>query len=160
MSLGGDCSSLPPEHQEDCKKKKAKDEIKTAEVEQVGGDCSSLPPEHQEDCKKDKAKDEIKTAEVERVPTSPPPETFGAYKKQGAANGGVMAMMAELEAELDKDIQESTVDEEHAQAEYEEYIADSAAKRANDVKSLAHKVDAKAATEVEMQKMTQNEKDA
>merc|ERR1719198_619778 len=68
-------------------------------------------------------------------------------------------MMAQLEAELDKDIQESTVDEEHAQAEYEEFIADSATKRADDVKSLADKVAAKAETQVELQKMTEEEKD-
>merc|ERR1719443_1607092 len=90
---------------------------------------------------------------------SPPPETWGAYKKQGDANGGVMAMMAELEAEIDKDIQESTVDEKHAQEEYEEYIADSAAKRADDAKSLEDKVAAKASNEVELQKMSEDEKD-
>jgi peptidoglycan hydrolase CwlO-like protein len=97
--------------------------------------------------------------ETVHVKPSPPPETWGAYKKQGDANSGVMAMMAELEADLDKDIQESTVDEEHAQAEYEEYIGDSAAKRADDVKSLADKVAAKAANEVELQKMIEEEKD-
>merc|ERR1719321_176100 len=97
--------------------------------------------------------------ETVHVKPSPPPETWGAYKKQGDANSGVMAMMAELEADLDKDIQESTVDEEHAQAEYEEYIGDSAAKRADDVKSLADKVAAKAANEVDLQKMIEEEKD-
>merc|ERR1719388_82243 len=90
---------------------------------------------------------------------SPPPETWGAYKKQGDANGGVMAMMAELEAEIDKDIQESTVDEKHAQEEYEEYIGESAAKRADDAKSLEDKVAAKASNEVELQKMSEDEKD-
>merc|ERR1719269_311555 len=77
----------------------------------------------------------------------PPPETFGAYQKQGAANGGVMAMMDELEAELDKDIQEGKIDEKNAQEEYEEFIADSAEKRAEDAKAMEDKVAAKAEAE-------------
>merc|ERR550537_77172 len=43
----------------------------------------------------------------------PPPETFGAYKKQGAG-GGVMALMDELEAELDKEITEGKIEEKNA----------------------------------------------
>merc|ERR1719387_2275761 len=49
-------------------------------------------------------------AQVEGAPP-PPPETFGAYKKQGEASGGVMAMMDELEAELDKEITEGKIEE-------------------------------------------------
>merc|ERR1712139_384318 len=89
----------------------------------------------------------------------PPPETFGAYKKQGAANGGVMAMMDELEAELDKDIQEGKIDEKNAQEEYEEFIADSAEKRAEDAKAIGNKVAAKAGAEVDLQKMSEEKKD-
>merc|ERR1719230_1365234 len=89
----------------------------------------------------------------------PPPETFGAYKKQGVANGGVMAMMDELEAELDKDIQEGKIDEKNAQEEYEEFIADSAEKRAEDAKAIGDKVAAKAEAEVDLQKMSEEKKD-
>jgi len=89
----------------------------------------------------------------------PPPETFGAYQKQGAANGGVMAMIDELEAELDKDIQEGKIDEKNAQEEYEEFISDSAEKRAEDAKAIEDKVSAKAEAEVDLQKMTEEKKE-
>merc|ERR1719337_570236 len=97
-------------------------------------------------------------AQVEGAPP-PPPETFGAYKKQGAAKGGVMAMMDELEAELDKDIQEGKIDEKNAQEEYEEFIADSAEKRSEDAKSVEDKIAAKAGAEVDLQKMTEEKKE-
>jgi len=97
-------------------------------------------------------------AQVDGAPP-PPPETFGAYKKQGAANGGVMAMMDELEAELDKDIQEGKIDEKNAQEEYEEFIADSAEKRAEDAKAIEDKIAAKAGAEVDLQKMTEEKKE-
>jgi len=84
----------------------------------------------------------------------PPPETWeGDYQKKDQASSGVMAMIAELEAELDKEIQEATVDEKDAQAEYEEFISDSATKRAEDSKSAEDKAAAKAQGEVDLQKM-------
>merc|ERR1719198_1593346 len=55
----------------------------------------------------------------------PPPETYGAYAKKSEESSGVIAMMDMLAAELTKEIQESTVDEKNAQAEYEEFMADS-----------------------------------
>merc|ERR1719160_2013958 len=81
----------------------------------------------------------------------PPPETAGAYKKKGEASNGVMAMMDELEAQLDKELQEAKVEEKNAQKEYEEFIADSAEKRAQDSKTIADKVGAKANGEMELQ---------
>merc|ERR1719163_235570 len=85
---------------------------------------------------------------------APMPETWeGDYQKKGQANNGVMAMIGELEAELDKEIQEGTVDEKNAQAEYEEFVADSAVKRAEDSKSIEDKAAAKAQAEVDLQKM-------
>merc|ERR1719409_1715737 len=89
----------------------------------------------------------------------PPPETFGAYQKKDGANSGVMAMIGELEAELDKDIQEGKVDEKHAQEEYEEFIADSAAKRVEDAKSMKDKMAAKAQAEGDLQSMTEEKKE-
>merc|ERR1712151_468496 len=89
----------------------------------------------------------------------PPPETFGAYQKKSEANSGVMAMIGELEAELDKDIQEGKVDEKHAQEEYEEFIADSAEKRAEDAKSMEDKIAAKAGAEVDLQKMEEEKRE-
>jgi len=80
---------------------------------------------------------------------APPPETFGAYKKNDAS-GGVMQMMKNLMADLDKEIQTNAVDEKNAQAEYEEFIADSAKKRAEDSKAIADKGSAKAEAEDEL----------
>merc|ERR1719390_144369 len=97
-------------------------------------------------------------AEVDGAPP-PPPETFGAYKKQDEASGGVMAMMDELEAELDKEIQEGKIDEKNAQEEYEEFMADSAEKRADDTKSMEDKIAAEAGAEVDLQKMTEEKKE-
>jgi peptidoglycan hydrolase CwlO-like protein len=97
-------------------------------------------------------------AQVEGAPP-PPPETFGAYKKQGAAGGGVMAMMDELEAELDKEITEGKIEEKNAQEEYEQFVADSAEKRADDAKTMEDKIAAKAGAEVDLQKMTEEKKE-
>merc|ERR1719161_2761711 len=97
-------------------------------------------------------------AQVEGAPP-PPPETFGAYKKQGEASGGVMAMMDELEAELDKEITEGKIEEKNAQEEYEQFGADSAEKRADDAKTMEDKIAAKAGAEVDLQKMTEEKKE-
>merc|ERR1719420_2709099 len=97
-------------------------------------------------------------AQVEGAPP-PPPETFGAYKKQDEAGGGVMAMMDELEAELDKEITEGKINEKNAQEEYEEFMADSAEKRADDAKTMEDKIAAKAGAEVDLQKMTEEKKE-
>merc|ERR1719486_614156 len=58
-----------------------------------------------------------------------------------------------LAADLDKEIQEMEFEEKDAQQEYEEFIADSAAKRAADSKSIEEKEGAKAGAETELQKM-------
>merc|ERR1719160_1819094 len=47
-------------------------------------------------------------------------------------------------ADLDKEIQEIEVEEKEAQREYEQFMADSAAKRASDAKSIEDKESAKA----------------
>merc|ERR1719436_1947004 len=88
------------------------------------------------------------------VAPPPPPETWGAYTKKGEEHGGVVAMLDMLVADLDKEIQEMTVDEKDAQAEYETFIEDSAAKRAADSKSIADKEGAKADLEAEVEKLT------
>jgi len=88
----------------------------------------------------------------------PPPETYGAYAKKSQESGGVIAMMDMLAADLDKEIQESTVGEKNAQAEYEDFMADSSAKRADDTKAIADKEGAKAGAEAEAQKMSEEKK--
>merc|ERR1719265_838074 len=69
----------------------------------------------------------------------PPPETFGAYAKKSEESGGVISMIDMLIKELDTELTEAETEEKLAQEEYEELMADSAAKRASDSKSLADK---------------------
>merc|ERR1719188_2284755 len=78
------------------------------------------------------------------VAPPPPPETFGPYQKKGESGNGVIAMIDLLVGDLDKEMQEATVMEKDSQKEYEEMMADSAAKRAEDSKALTDKTAAKA----------------
>merc|ERR1719480_290699 len=82
---------------------------------------------------------QIKQHGVESVAPPPPPETWGAYKKKGEEHGGVVAMLNMLKADLEKEMQEATVEEKDAQSEYETMMADSAEKRTLDSKTLADK---------------------
>jgi len=77
----------------------------------------------------------------------PPPETFGAYSKKTESSAGVIGMIDLLVKDLDKEMQESTVSEKDAQADYETMMADAAAKRAADSKSMTEKEAAKAEAE-------------
>jgi len=94
----------------------------------------------------------------------PPPESIQAYKKSGEASNGIIAMMDALVADLDKEMTEADVTEKDAQGDYEQMMQDSAAKRAEDSKSLTDKeaaladlqsslqsnTDSKGATEAEL----------
>jgi len=78
------------------------------------------------------------------VAPPPPPETFGAYAKKDGESGGVIAMLDNMVADLDKEITETDVEEKENQKEYETMMGDSAEKRANDAKSIEDKESAKA----------------
>jgi len=78
------------------------------------------------------------------VAPPPPPETFGAYSKKGGESTGVVAMMDLMVADLDKEITEIETEEKENQAEYEQFMSDSATKRASDAKSIEDKESAKA----------------
>jgi len=78
------------------------------------------------------------------VAPPPPPETFGAYSKKGGESTGVIAMMDMMVADLDKEITEIETEEKENQKEYQQFIKDSAGKRASDSKSIADKESAKA----------------
>merc|ERR1719210_1717282 len=91
------------------------------------------------------------------VAPPPPPETWGAYKKKGEEHGGVVAMINMLKADLEKEMQSATVDEEDAQAEYEKMMSDSAEKRRVDSESLADKEGAKADLESKALKLKEEE---
>merc|ERR1719392_271422 len=71
---------------------------------------------------------------------------------------GVVEMLNMLKADLDKEMQEIEIEEKDGQAEYEKLMADSAAKRAADTKSVAQKEGAKAALMAEIEKMTEEKK--
>merc|ERR1719378_1907372 len=85
------------------------------------------------------------------VAPPPPPEANLAYKKSGESSNGVIAMIDLLVADLDKEIQESEVEEKDAQKDYEVFKADAADKRAQDSKAITDKDATKAATEEELQ---------
>merc|ERR1719473_2519826 len=89
----------------------------------------------------------------------PPPATWDAYAKKSQESNGVMAMMDMLVADLDKDMQESEVEEKDAQSEYEQFTKEAAAKRVTDSKSITDKEGAKADAEAAVEKETQERTD-
>jgi hypothetical protein len=93
------------------------------------------------------------------VAPPPPPETFGAYAKKGEESTGVITMLDMMVADLDKEITEVETEEKENQAEYEQFMKDSADKRATDAKGLADKESAKADSEASLIK-TEEEKTA
>jgi DNA repair exonuclease SbcCD ATPase subunit len=100
----------------------------------------------------------IGLVQLHRVAPPPPPEANLAYKKSGESSNGVLAMIDLMVADIDKEIQIMEVEEADAQKEYEELIKDSAAKRAQDSKSITDKESAKAETEAEVEANTQASK--
>ena len=94
-----------------------------------------------------------------QVAPPPPPETFGAYSKKSEESNGVIAMIDSLIGDLEKEIQEMEFEEKDSQSEYEEFIEDSANKRATDSKSLTDKEAAKADAEAALIKLGEETKD-
>merc|ERR1719359_804942 len=84
------------------------------------------------------------------VAPPPPPEANLAYKKSREAGTGVIAMIDLLKADLEKQIQEMTLTEKDAQADYEKFMADAAETRATDSKSITDKEASQAALEEEL----------
>merc|ERR1712176_1543286 len=81
----------------------------------------------------------------------PPPATWGAYATKSQEKSGVIAMLDLLSKDLEKEMTEATTDEKDAQADYEQLMKDSAAKRTSDSNALAEKGSSKADTEAELQ---------
>merc|ERR1719324_541141 len=77
----------------------------------------------------------------------PPPAAVPGYQKKGEESGGVLAMMDAMVGDLDKEMQTAEVDEKNAQEEYEQFMKDSAEKRALDSKAITDKSSAKAEME-------------
>jgi len=93
-----------------------------------------------------------------QVAPPPPPATWGAYQKKGEESNGAIAMMDMMIADLDKEIQEVEVEEKEGQKEYEQFMADSAEKRALDAKSIEDKEGAKADLEAKLLKDEESKK--
>jgi len=85
---------------------------------------------------------------------APPPAQYGAYKKKGEESNGVISMIDSIILDLDKEMTEAKTEEKNAQAEYEELMADSAKKRADDSKSIQDKVANKAQLADDLEKAT------
>jgi len=80
----------------------------------------------------------------------PPPAADLAYKKKGEESGGVVAMMDNLIADLDKEILEMEMEEKDAQDDYEKTMQDAADKRAEDSKAITDKELAKSELEASL----------
>jgi len=87
---------------------------------------------------------------------APPPEAPGAYKKKSGESGGVIAMIDLLVKDLDKEMTVATAEETDAQGDYEGMMKDSAAKRADDSKTLADSQGTLADLEASLQSSTEN----
>merc|ERR1719327_1533992 len=98
-------------------------------------------------------------AALAQVAPPPPPETYGAYAKKSEEGNGAIAMMDLLIKDLAKEITEMETEEKLAQEDYVEFMAESAAKRAADTKSLGEKEAAKAGLEADLVKMVEEEKE-
>merc|ERR1719337_371057 len=79
----------------------------------------------------------------------PPPETVDAYAKKDSS--GPTALIDKLKNDLEKDVQAAEMDEKEAQKDYEEFMGDSAKKRATDSKSITEKDSQKAELEGDLQ---------
>jgi len=84
------------------------------------------------------------------VAPPPPPESFSAYAKKAEMSNGILKMLDMLVADLDKEMDEASVEEKNAQAAYEAFMEDAASKRALDSKSLTNKEAAKAEAESDL----------
>jgi len=85
----------------------------------------------------------------------PPPEADLAYKKKGEESGGVIAMIDLLKGDLEKENLEQEMTEKNSQEDYEKFMADAAAKRAEDSKSITDKEASKAEMQDEVQTNTE-----
>jgi chromosome segregation ATPase len=80
----------------------------------------------------------------------PPPEADLAYKKKGEESAGVIRMIDMLINDVEKENQEMKLEEEDAQGDYEKFMEDAKAKRAEDSKSMNDKEGALADTDEQM----------
>jgi len=80
----------------------------------------------------------------------PPPEANMAYQKKGEESSGVIQMIDNLINDVEKENQVLELEEKDAQGDYERFMEDAKAKRAEDSKSQSDKEGALAETEEEL----------
>jgi len=86
---------------------------------------------------------------------APPPEAPGAYKKKSGESTGVIGLIDLLVKDLDKEMTVAKAEEKDAQGDYEQFMTDSADKRAQDSKSLEDKEGALADMQASLEKDTE-----
>jgi len=79
------------------------------------------------------------TALAQKADPGPPPAAPAAYSKKGEESNGIIAMIDMLIKDLDKEMTESELEEKDGQGDYEQYMSDSATKRAEDSKTMTDK---------------------
>jgi peptidoglycan hydrolase CwlO-like protein len=94
--------------------------------------------------------DDLANAFEFSVAPPPPPETFGAYKKN-EKSGGVMGLMDMLIRDLENGNKDAEYEEKTAQADYAKMMEDSQGVRSNDMKSITDKSVAKSNLEQRLQ---------
>merc|ERR1719238_612980 len=77
----------------------------------------------------------------------PPPAADMAYKTKGEESSGVIRLIDNIINDVEKENQIMDLEEKDAQKDYEKFMADATAKRAEDSKSMTDKNDALANTE-------------
>jgi len=80
------------------------------------------------------------------VAPPPPPAANLAYKKKGEESGGVIQMIKTIIADVEKEIQVMELTEKDSQDDYEKFMGDAKAKRAEDARSQSDKEGALAET--------------
>merc|ERR1719453_3053948 len=88
----------------------------------------------------------------------PPPETVDAYQKSDSS--GPLALIDRLKGDLEKDTQAIEMEEKQSQKDYESLMADSAATRAQDSKTITEKEGQKAGLEGDLEAAKEAKKDA
>jgi len=89
---------------------------------------------------------------------APPPAAVGAYQEKKNESTGVIEMIDMLVTDLDKEIKAQQAEEADEQADYEKFMADAAAKRTKDGKSISQKEKTAADLEAELAKLRAKDK--
>ncbi|CAE7946288.1 unnamed protein product [Symbiodinium sp. KB8] len=82
--------------------------------------------------------------QTSRKVQQPPPTFEGAYEKKGEESNGVLKMIDTLSSDIEKEMAVAKTEEEDAQEDYQETIADAAKKREADMAFAASKAQDKA----------------